>query len=123
VPFISLPLHIIMKETNSPQPPANAPGPFSLSDENLLKDYFINSGFEVVTTERQDMVFRFESAEEFTNFIQETASPVQALLSNQSEERRKEILGTVTEEVNKYIDKSPGSVSLSNEVICIVGKK
>lgn len=58
-----------MKETNSQPPPANAPGPFSLSGDNLLKAYFIKSGFEGVTTERHDVTFNFESAEEFTNFV------------------------------------------------------
>jgi len=28
-----------MKETNLPHPPPNTPGPFSLSDEKLLKEY------------------------------------------------------------------------------------
>lgn len=46
-----------------------------------------------------------------------------ATLSNQTEERRKEILGAVTEAARKYADKSSGAVKLSNEAICIVGKK
>lgn len=69
------------------------------------------------------MTVDFESAEAFTNCIYETAAPVQAILSNQSQERRKEILGVVTEAANKFADKSSGSFSLSNEVICIVGKR
>ncbi|MFZ0326223.1 MAG: hypothetical protein WBP64_14270 [Nitrososphaeraceae archaeon] len=44
-------------------------------------------------------------------------------MSNQTEERRKEILGAVTEAARKYADKSSGAVKLSNEAICIVGKK
>ncbi|MDN5846249.1 MAG: hypothetical protein L0H53_08255 [Candidatus Nitrosocosmicus sp.] len=113
-----------MKETNSsPQPQANAPGSFSLSDENILKDYFINSGFGDVTTERQDVIFSFESAEEFTNFVFETASPVQAALSSQSQESRKEILKTITEAANRYADKNSSSISFRNEAICIFGSK
>jgi enediyne biosynthesis protein CalE5 len=46
VPFISLPLNIVMRKTNSPPPPANTPGPFSLSDENFLKGSLIKSGFD-----------------------------------------------------------------------------
>ncbi|MGC1133427.1 MAG: methyltransferase domain-containing protein [Nitrososphaeraceae archaeon] len=123
VPFISLPLNTILKETNSPPPPANTPGPFSLSDANLLKDTFIRSGFEDVTIERLDMIFNFDSAETFTNFVYETAAPVQAILSNQPQERRKEILRAVTEAANRYVDKSSSSVRVSNEAICIVGMK
>jgi ubiquinone/menaquinone biosynthesis C-methylase UbiE len=124
VPFISFPLNIVLMETNSPPPPANAPGPFSLSDENILKGSFIKSGFEDVTIERLDMIFSFESAEAFTNFVYETVAPVQAILSNQPQERRKEILQAVTEAaVSRYVDKSSGSVWVSNEAICIVGKR
>lgn len=77
VPFISVPLNILLKEMKNPVFPTNTPGPFSLSDENLLKDSFINAGFKDIITERQDMIFNFDSAEVFTNFVYETASPVQ----------------------------------------------
>jgi len=124
VPFISLPLNIVLKETNSPPPPANTPGPFSLSDENFLKGSFIKSGFEDVTIERLDMIFDFESAEASTNFVCETAAPIQVALSNQSKERRTEILKAITDEVaNRYGDNTSGSVNLSNEAICIAGRK
>jgi ubiquinone/menaquinone biosynthesis C-methylase UbiE len=124
VPFISLPLNILIKETNSLPPSPNAPGPFSLSDEKLLKEYFSNSGFRDVIVERQDMIFNFDSAEEFTNFVCETASPVQVILSNQPEERRKEILQAVSEAAaNNYVDKNSDSISFRNEVIFIVGSK
>lgn len=37
VPFIALALDTAMRETNSQLPPPGAPGPFSLSDENILR--------------------------------------------------------------------------------------
>lgn len=124
VPFISQPFNILLKETNSPPPPPNAPGPFSLSDEKLLKDYFTDTGFKDVAIERNNMIFNFNSPEEFTNFVCETASPVQVMLSNQSEERRKEILKAIAEAAeNNYVDKNSDSISIRNEAICIVGTK
>ena len=123
VPFISLPLNIVLKETNCPPPPANTPGPFSLSDENFLKGSFIKSGFEDVTIERLDMIFNFDSAEAFTNFVCETAAPIQAALSNQSKERRTEILKAIAESAGKYADNNTGTVKLSNEALCIAGRK
>lgn len=124
VPFISLPFNILLKETNSPPPPPNAPGPFSLSDEKLLREYFNNSGFKDITIERHDMIFNFKTAEEFTNFVCETASPVQVILSRQPEEIRKRLLQAITETVvNNYDDKNSDSIRLRNEAICIVGTK
>jgi ubiquinone/menaquinone biosynthesis C-methylase UbiE len=124
VPFISLALYTALKETNSPPPSINTPGPFSLSDENLLNDAFIKSGFEDIAIERLDMIFDFDSAEEYTNFVRETVAPIQTILSNQSHDKRKGILRAITDEAaNRYANKDSGSVSLSNEAICIAGRK
>ena len=64
----------------------------------------------------------FDPAEAFTNFVYETASPVQVLLSNQSMERKKEILKAITEAVTRYADRDSDSVRFKNEDICIVGR-
>ena len=122
VPFISLPLNTVLKETNSKLPPGNL-GPFSLSNENILNNIFIKAGFENITNERMDVIFDFDSAEAFTNFTYETAAPIQAILSNQTPDRRRKILKAVTEAVREYTGKGSGPVSLSNEAICIGGKK
>jgi len=123
VPFISLAFNTVLKQTNNPPPPTNAPGPFSLSDENFLEDSFSKSGFKGVSIERLNMIFDFDSAEAYTDFVCETAAPIQIILSNQLQEKRKEILGAITEAARSYADKETGHVSLSNETICIAGKR
>jgi hypothetical protein len=122
VPFIALALSTVMKETKSPPPPAGAPGPFSLSDENMLTNSLINSGFKDVTIERMDVSFDFDSAEVYTSYVYETAAPVQAILANQPHERR-EVLKAITESARKYAENDTRSVRLSNEAICVVGTK
>lgn len=112
-----------MKETKSSPPPAVSHGPFSLSDENMLTNSFINSGFKDVTTERMDVTFNFDSAEVYTSFVYEISAPVQAILANQPQERREEVLKAVTEAVRKYAENDTGSVRLSNEAIYVVGTK
>jgi len=123
VPFISVVMNTIMKETNTPSPPPGTPGPFSLSDENRLKNSFITSGFKELTIEKMNVPFDFESADDFTNFVLETAGPVQAMLANQTSERKREILKSVTEAAKKYADDNTGIVKFENEAILIVGKK
>ena len=123
VPFIALALNTVMKETKSPPPPAGTPGPFSLSDEIMLTNSLINSGFKDITIERIDVSFDFDSAEVYTSFVYETAAPVQAILANQPQERREEILKAITESARKYAENDIGSVRLSNEAICVVGTK
>ncbi|HZD36315.1 MAG TPA: methyltransferase domain-containing protein, partial [Nitrososphaeraceae archaeon] len=122
VPFISVPLDTVLKETNG-QLQVGMPGPFSLSDENILKAVLIEAGFVDIVIERINVIFDFDSADSFTNFTYETTAPVQAILAHQTVEKRKEVLSAVTEAVRKYLGKSSGPVSLQNEAICIAGKK
>jgi ubiquinone/menaquinone biosynthesis C-methylase UbiE len=123
VPIIALGLNSVMKETRSQPPPAGVPGPFSLSDENILTNFLARSGFKDVTIERMDVTFNFDSAESYTDYVYETAAPLQALLANQTQERREEILKAITESAREYAKKNTGSMRLSNEVICVVGIK
>jgi ubiquinone/menaquinone biosynthesis C-methylase UbiE len=124
VPFIAVALNTVMKETKSPPPPpAGTPGPFSLSDENMLRNSLIESGFKDVTIKRMEGSFNFDSAEVYTSYVYETAAPIQAMLANQPQERREEILKAITESARKYTENDTRSVRMSNEAICVVGTK
>ncbi len=116
-------MNIIMKETNSKPPPPGTPGPFSLSDENSLKNSFVISGFKNLSIERMNVSFDFDSPDDFTTYITETAGPLQKMLANQTIERKREILKAVTEGAQKYVDNNTGKVSFENEAILIASKK
>ena len=104
-------------------PPPGTPGPFSLSDENSLKNSFVISGFKNLSIERTNVSFDFDSPDDFTTFITETAGPLQKMLANQTIERKREILKAVTEAAQKYVDNNTGKVSFENEAILIASKK
>ena len=120
--LITMTMNTIMKETSGKPPPLGTPGPFSLSDENNLKKSFITSGFKDLNIERMKVSFNFDSPEDFTTFTSETAGPLQKVLSNQTNQRKKVILNAVTEAAKKYADKNTGVVKSENEAILIVGK-
>lgn len=115
-------MNTVVKETHTSPPPEGSPGPFSLSDESLLRNYFVNTGFKDVTIERMNVTFDFESSEAYASFVYETAGPLQEMLSNESSERRQKILRAVTESARKFADNT-GTVKFSNDAICIVGNK
>jgi len=115
-------MNTVMKETRTSPPPAGVPGPFSLSDESLLRNYFVNTGFKDVTIERMNVTFDFESSKEYSSFVHETAGPLHEMLSNESPERRQKILEAVSESARKFADNT-GIVKFSNDAICIIGKK
>lgn len=115
-------MNTILKETRTSPPPKGAPGPFSLSDESLLRNYFVNTGFKDVAIDRINVTFNFGSSNEYAIFVLETAGPLQVLLSNESSERREQILGAVSESARKFADNT-GAVKFSNGAICILGTK
>jgi ubiquinone/menaquinone biosynthesis C-methylase UbiE len=115
-------MNTVMKETRTSPPPAGVPGPFSLSDKSLLRNYFVNTGFKDVTIERINVTFDFGSSKEYASFVLETAGPLQEMLSNESLERRQKILEAVSESARKFADNT-GKVKFSNDAICIIGKK
>jgi enediyne biosynthesis protein CalE5 len=124
VPFLFVPMNSILKETNSPPPPPEAPGPFTLSDENTLKNFYLASGFRDPSIERMNVTFDFDSPDDFTTFTIEHGGPaVQKLMAGQTNEKRKEILKVISKAAEKYADNTTGKVRFENETILIVGSK
>jgi ubiquinone/menaquinone biosynthesis C-methylase UbiE len=121
VPLLDLAFATVRKQLNAPSPPPGTPGPFALAGVEALKRSFGQAGFRDVRTETLQITFGFDSPESFTKFHQQIAAPIQAMLANQTDERKTQVWNSVTEAVWSYAD-SHGRVNLDNEVICIVGK-
>ena len=121
VPFISVPMNIVLKETNSQ--PQGTLGPFSMSDQNNLKKFYEESGFMHHIIERINVVSDFDSTDDFTAFTIDHGGPaLQKILAGETNERREQILKAISKGSEKYAD-STGKVSFENEAILIVGKK
>jgi ubiquinone/menaquinone biosynthesis C-methylase UbiE len=124
VPFASVPMSIILKETNSQPPPPGTPGPFSLSDESTLKNSYLSSGFKDPAVEYMNVVLEFDSPDDFTTFIIEHGGPViQKMLVNQTNERKSEILKSVRRAAQDYVYSTTEKVRFENEAKLIVGRK
>ena len=95
-------------------------GPFGLSDENSLKNSFITSGFKDPIIEKMNVSFDFESADDFTTFVLETAGPVQTILANQTFERREEILGAITEVAKNTLTVPEESSSIMKPYLLLI---
>lgn len=122
VPFLSLPLNIIMKETAASPPSQGVPGPFSLADANALREKFEQAGFHDTKIEQDIMNIKLKTPEEYSTFIRATVGPARSMLAAQSEPRKEEIWNKVTEAAKKYADPS-GAVNFDNEVIYLSAKK
>jgi ubiquinone/menaquinone biosynthesis C-methylase UbiE len=124
VPFIFVPMNTVLKETNSPPSPQGTPGPFSMSDQNNLKNLYVTSGFKDPVIERMNVTFDFDSSDDFKAFTIDHGGPVlQKMLAGETNERREEILKCISKAAEKYADSTTGKVRFENEAILIVGKK
>lgn len=121
VPMLDLAFSTVRKQINAPAPPPGTPGPFALADTESLRKSFSQAGFEDIRVQAFDITFSFDSAESFTRFHQQIAAPIQAMLANQTEERKRQAWDSITDAVSKYAD-SHGRINIDNEVICIVGR-
>jgi len=121
VPMLDLPMSTVRKQINASAPPPGTPGPFALADIEALKHSFAQAGFKDVRADTLNITFSFDSPDSFTKFHQQIAAPIQAMLANQTEERKNQVWNSVTEAVWSYAD-SHGRVNLDNEVVVIAGK-
>jgi hypothetical protein len=80
------------------------------------------AGFEDIYAERLNAVFEYNSAEDLYSISTSNSSSFIAMLANETKSRQDEIWNNVTDGAKKYSDES-GHVKLSNEIICIVGRK
>lgn len=123
VPAFLLSFEIVMKETGTPPPPPDAPGPFSLADTSLLRQKFEQAGFQDIKIESNTMNFKLPSPEGYVDFVQSTAAPLKAMMAGLPPARQKEIWNKVADAARKYADPATGSVSFTNEVICVSAKR
>jgi ubiquinone/menaquinone biosynthesis C-methylase UbiE len=122
VPFLSVSMKTVVKETGKSMPPSGTPGPFKLADQSIITDALSKCGYTDIAVERINVIFTFSSPEEYTQFNQAIAAPINAMLADQSQERKEEIWKAVTESASSYVD-ATGNVKLDNESICICAKK
>ena len=122
VPFLSVVMSTVLRETQKPPPPSGIPGPFSLADQSITETALSETGFKDIAVERLNVIFTYSSPEEYTHFHQAILAPAHALLADQPPKRKEEIWNAVTQAVKKYAD-NKGSIKLDNEVICFSATK
>ena len=120
VPALSMPLQIIRQVRCLPPPPADRPGPFSLGDEQVLRQHFRVAGFAELYTEHLMVTLEYTSLKAYLEERLSTSANYRLLLSEASEEERTTIENTLVEALQPYTE-SNGTIRLPNETLCIVG--
>jgi SAM-dependent methyltransferase len=123
VPMLNLVIGTVMNEIGVPPPPPGTPGPFSLADENVLREKFGQAGFQDVKVEKGIMNLKVSSPEEFTSFHKAINAPIKAMMAGQPAARQGEIWNAITEAAREHADPATGGITLPNEVIYVSAKK
>jgi ubiquinone/menaquinone biosynthesis C-methylase UbiE len=121
-PGISLPMGVIQKVIQLPEPPPEAPHMYRLSPPGVLEQAFKEAGFRSVQVERHMVDFAFSSIEDYISFLQEVAAVITILLANETEARRTEVWRMIAEAARGFSN-GDGEVSLPSETILVVGER
>jgi hypothetical protein len=121
---------IVMRELNVPLPPPGTPGPFALSDINILECALSNAGFTDIKHERLNVTFEFATVEDYINYTRAVAAPIKSMLNKEPVKRQEELWDIVREQVRNNYTTGSGdegitnkSVKMDNECICAAAKK
>jgi ubiquinone/menaquinone biosynthesis C-methylase UbiE len=86
--FFSLPLAIIRRHAQLPDPSPGQPGPFSLGGAGVLEAAYTRAGFRDVQTQVIDAPLRLSSTAEYLRFAQESWGALHQMLAGLTEAER-----------------------------------
>lgn len=121
VPFASIAFNIAREMFKLPSPPAGTPSLFGLS-EGVLERSLAHAGFVNIHSEMLVTTFEFQTVEEFTQYLQDIAAPIIALLTNQPPRQQTEFWQALSAAVQQYTT-ADGRLHMPGRTICVVGTK
>lgn len=120
VPMIALPMAAVLGHLELPPPPAGTPGPLSRPTAEAISAILEGGGFSGIEVEETQVVVRFDSAEDFTTYVQDIVAPLVALLETYPQEVRGSAWDAVTEAARQYAG-DDGTVTMTNKVLLASG--
>jgi enediyne biosynthesis protein CalE5 len=121
VPMLGVPMRTAMQRLDVPPPPPGTPGPLSRPTREAIGGLLEGGGFSDVEVEEIEVVFEYESAEEFTAFVKEIAPPVTAMINPQPPEVQQETWAAITEAI-RAAGGGEGKLRLSNLALLASGR-
>jgi ubiquinone/menaquinone biosynthesis C-methylase UbiE len=121
VPFLAVPMKTVLSFFDVPPPPPGTPGPLSRPTHEAIGGLLEGGGFAEVETEELEVVFSWDSPEDFTTFVREIAPPISMLMAGQPPERQEEGWAAITEAIRPYAS-DDGTVTLPAIVLLAAGR-
>jgi ubiquinone/menaquinone biosynthesis C-methylase UbiE len=116
VPFLSIPTKTTMKRLGLPPPPPGTPGPLSRPTPAAIGGLLEGGGFSNVTVEQNEVIFKYDSPEQFTAFVRAIAAPIRAMIEQHAGDAQEEAWDAITQAAADA-GGGAGPLSLSNVVL------
>ena len=120
VPFLSLPMRTTMERLGVSPPPPGTPGPLSRPTPDAIAALLEGGGFSKVVVEQHEVLYEFDSPEEFTAYIRAISAPIRAMIEQHAGEAQEEAWDAITKAAAEVAGGSK-TVSLSNVVLIASG--
>ena len=121
VPMFALTIGTLMRHLEIPPPPPGTPGPLARPTREALAALLEGGGFSNIEVEAIDVVFDYESPNEFVTCLREIAPPITALLAQYPENLQQDGWAAITEAARERAG-GEGPFQLSNQALLAVGE-
>jgi len=122
-PFVTVPLGVLKRHMDVPQPPAGAPGIFALASTDRLREIFAEAGFRDVAFEQVTIPMAdFATGAEYDVFIRELAGPVASLFVQLPADKQEIVKQEIARDAEAH-SSTPGRVVLHGITHVVVGTK
>jgi len=122
-PFVTVPLGVLKRHMDVPQPPPGAPGIFALASADRLREIFAEAGFRDFAIEQVTLPMAdFDTGAEYDQFIRELAGPVASLFVQLSPEKQEIVKQEIARDAEAF-SAQPGRVLLRGITHIAVGTR
>jgi enediyne biosynthesis protein CalE5 len=120
VPMVAMPMMTAFKLLEVPPPPPGTPGPLSRPTHEAISSLLEGGGFRDLRVEEVDVAMTWDSAEEFTTFVEDIVAPLTALLASHPPDRQEAVWAAITEGAAEYAGQD-GAITMNNLALLAVG--
>jgi enediyne biosynthesis protein CalE5 len=120
-PLLGIPMRTVMTRLNISPPPPGTPGPLSRPTPEAISAVLEGGSFSDVEVDELELVFEWDSPEDFARMTREIAPPITALMANHPPEVQDETWAAIAEAASEHAD-ADGKLRLSNLVLLAAGR-
>jgi enediyne biosynthesis protein CalE5 len=121
VPMFALTMGTLVKRLGITPPPPGTPGPLARPTPEAIGALLEGGGFSNVEVEEIDVVFDYDSPDDFVTCLREIAPPLTALLAEFPPDVQQDAWAGITEAAREHAG-GDGSFRLSNQALLAVGE-